>query len=250
MNKYTDEQLKILLEELLIYPDELPWLEWKHSNDDPDRIGKYVSALANSACTENREFGYMIWGIENETKVIKGTTFDPDHKKKGNQPLEIYLKSNVNPNIAFSFHKFKYNDTPMVILEVEAAYRQPIMWGKEAFVRVGESLTELRKHPDLEAKIFRTVGKDWSAEIVVGATIDDLAPEAIKAARERYYEKHHNDSFADEIASWSDEKFLNKAKLTIDGKITKTALVLLGQPESVHWLNPSAVKITWNLHNQ
>ena len=247
MKKYTDEQLKILLEELLVYPDELPWLEWKHSNDDPERIGKYVSALANSACTENREFGYMIWGIENGSKAIKGTTFDPDHKKKGNQPLEIYLKSNVNPNIAFAFHKLEYNGSPMVILEVEAAYRQPIMWGKEAFIRVGESLTELRKHPELEAKIFRTVGKDWSAEIVVGATIDDLAPEAIKAAREKYYEKHRNDSFADDIANWDDEKFLNKAKLTIDGKITKTALVLLGQPESAHWLNPSAVKITWNL---
>lgn len=247
MKKYTDEQLKSLLADLLSYQDELPWLEWKHSNDDPERIGKYVSALANSACTENREFGYMLWGIENGSKAIKGTTFDPDHKKKGSQPLEIYLKSNVNPNIAFAFHKFEYNSSPMVILEVEAAYRQPIMWGKEAFIRVGESLTELRKHPELEAKIFRTVGKDWSAEIVVGATIDDLAPEAIKAAREKYYEKHRNDSFADEIANWDDEKFLNKAKLTIDGKITKTALVLLGQPESVHWLNPSAVKITWNL---
>ena len=247
MKKYTDNQLKTLLGDLLSYPDELPWLEWKHSNDDPERIGKYISALANSACIENREFGYMIWGIENGTKVIKGTTFDPDHRKKGNQPLEIYLKTNVNPNIAFAFHKFEYNGEQMVILEVEAAYRQPIMWGKEAFIRVGESLTELRKHPDMEAKIFRTVGKDWSAEIVVGATIEDLAPEAIKVAREKYYEKHRNDYFADEILNWSDEKFLNKAKLTIDGKITKTALVLLGQPESAHWLNPSAVKITWNL---
>ena len=81
MKKYTDNQLKTLLGDLLSYPDELPWLEWKHSNDDPERIGKYISALANSACIENREFGYMIWGIENGTKVIKGTTFDPEDRK-------------------------------------------------------------------------------------------------------------------------------------------------------------------------
>jgi len=64
MKKYSDEQLKILLKELLSYPTELRWLEWKHCNDDPDTIGRYISALANSACVENREFGYMIWALK------------------------------------------------------------------------------------------------------------------------------------------------------------------------------------------
>ena len=77
--------------------------------------------------------------------------------------------------------------------------------------------------------------------------MEDLAPEAIKAARERYSEKHRSDSFAEEIETWSTEEFLNKAKLTINGKITRAALILLGKPESAHWLNPSVVKITWNL---
>ena len=247
MKKYTDEQLKSLLADLLSYQDELPWLEIKHGNDNPDEIGKYISALANSACTENREYGYMIWGVEDETRIIKGTFFNPDHKKKDQQPLRIYLSRNLKPEISFEFYPFEAEGKKVVILEVEAAYRRPISYQGTEYIRISESRTELCKHPDEAAKIFRTVGKDWSAEIVVGATIDDLAPEAIKAAREKYYEKHRNDSFADEIANWDDEKFLNKAKLTIDGKITKTALVLLGQPESVHWLNPSAVKITWNL---
>ena len=34
---------------------------------------------------------------------------------------------------------------------------------------------------------------------------------------------------ADEIASWDDTTFLNKAKITIRGKITNTAIVLLGR---------------------
>ena len=247
MKKYTDDQLKSLLVDLLSYRDELPWLEIKHGNDNPDEIGKYISALANSACTENRECGYMIWGVEDGTHVIKGTSFNPDHKNKDQQPLRIYLSRNLKPEISFEFYPFEFEGKKMVILEVEAAYRRPISFQGTDYIRIGESRTELCKHPEEAAKIFRTVGKDWSAEIVVGATIDDLAPEAIKAARERYYEKHRNDSFADDIANWDDEKFLNKAKLTIDGKITRTALVLLGQPESAHWLNPSTVKITWNL---
>lgn len=247
MKKYTNEQLNVLLDELLAYPDELPWLEWKHCNDDPERIGKYISALANSACVENREFSYMIWGLENGTRAITGTTFDPEHQKKGNQPLEIYLRVNLKPEVTFDFFKFERDGKSIVLLEVEAAYRQPIMLNGEAYIRIGESLTELRKYPDHAAKIYRTVSKDWSAEVVPGATLDDLAPEAIKIAREKYFEKHRNDSFADEIGTWNDKKFLNKAKLTIDGKITRTALILLGKPESAHWLNPSVVKITWNL---
>lgn len=247
MKKYTDNQLKSLLSDLLSYRDELPWLELKHGNGNPDEIGKYISALANSACTGNRECGYMIWGVEDGTHIIRGTSFNPDHKNKNQQPLRIYLSRNLKPEISFEFYPFETEGKMVVILEVEAAYRRPISFQGTEYIRIGESRTELCKHPDEAAKIFRTVGKDWSAEIVIGATTDDLAPEAIKAAREKYYEKHRNDSFADDIANWSDEKFLNKAKLTIDGKITKTALVLLGQPESAHWLNPSAVKITWNL---
>ncbi len=247
MKKYTDEQLRSLLAELLAYKDELPWLEIKLGNDDPDEIGKYISALANSACTENREYGYMIWGVEDGTHILKGTPFNPDHKKKDQQPLRIYLSRNLNPEITFEFYPFKAEGKKVVVLEVEAAYRRPISYRGTEYIRIGESRTELSKHPEEAAKIYRTVGKDWSAEIVIGATIADLAPEAIKTAREKYHERHRNDSFADDIAAWSDEEFLNKAKLTIDGKITRTALILLGKPESAHWLNPAIVKITWNL---
>lgn len=247
MKKYTEEQLRSLLTELLSYPDELPWLEIKHGNDNPDEIGKYISALANSACTENRDHGYMIWGVENDSRIIEGTAFDPDHKNKNQQPLRIYLSRTLKPEIAFEFYSFEVDGKKVVILEVEAAYRRPISFQGTEYIRIGESRTELSKHPKEAAKIYRTVGKDWSAEVVVDATMKDLAPEAVKAARERYSEKHRNDSFAEEIETWSTEEFLNKAKLTINGKITRAALILLGKPESAHWLNPSVVKITWNL---
>ena len=247
MKKYTDEQLRSLLTELLSYPDELPWLEIKHGNGNPDEIGRYISALANSACTENREYGYMVWGVENDSRIIEGTAFDPDHKNKNQQPLRIYLSRTLKPEIAFEFYSFEVDGKKVVILEVEAAYRRPISFQGTEYIRIGESRTELSKHPKEAAKIYRTVGKDWSAEVVVDATMKDLAPEAVKAARERYSEKHRNDSFAEEIETWSTEEFLNKAKLTINGKITRAALILLGKPESAHWLNPSVVKITWNL---
>lgn len=41
--------------------------------------------------------------------------------------------------------------------------------------------------------------------------------------------------------------FLDRAKITIDGKITNTAILLLGKPESSHFISPSVAQITWKL---
>jgi ATP-dependent DNA helicase RecG len=43
---------------------------------------------------------------------------------------------------------------------------------------------------------------------------------------------------------------LNKAKITINGKITRTAIILLGKPEAEHFLTPSVARITWVLKDK
>ena len=43
------ENLNKLVLELCKYPNETPWLEFKHNNYDPHMIGQDISALANSA---------------------------------------------------------------------------------------------------------------------------------------------------------------------------------------------------------
>ena len=75
----TATQLSALLLELLALPnvDETEWVEFKHNNDNPDLIGEYLSALANSAALHRRETGYMIWGVEDGTKAVLGTSFKP-----------------------------------------------------------------------------------------------------------------------------------------------------------------------------
>ena len=49
------------------------------------------------------------------------------------------------------------------------------------------------------------------------------------------------------MVTWDDKKFLNKAKVTIKGKITRAALILLGKEESEHFLSPGVIKIRWSL---
>lgn len=64
----------------------------------------------------------------------------------------------------------------------------------------------------------------------------------------QYAEK--NQKLRDEIIQWDDKTFLNKAKLTIDGKITNAAILLLGKPESEHFISPAVATITWILKDK
>lgn len=243
----TKDEWRALVARLIALPKETEWVEFKLNNIDPERIGKYVSGLANSACETSQDFGYLVWGIEDATHAIKGTGFDPGSFRVGNQPLELWLRSLVSSEIGFAFQEVSMPEGRVVVLEIEAAYRQPVSFRKEAWIRVGSSLTELSKYPHKAAGIYRTVGRDWSAETVEGASFAALDPAAVAFARKQFAEKHAHDTFADEIREWDDATFLNKAKLAIGNRLTKAALLLLGRPESAHWLAPSVAKITWNL---
>jgi ATP-dependent DNA helicase RecG len=46
---------------------------------------------------------------------------------------------------------------------------------------------------------------------------------------------------------WDDVTFLNKAKVTLNGKITNTAILLLGKDESNHFVSPAIAQIIWVL---
>ena len=46
------------------------------------------------------------------------------------------------------------------------------------------------------------------------------------------------------------EFFLNKAKITRQGKITNTAIILVGKEESEHFISPAICKIRWKLQSK
>jgi ATP-dependent DNA helicase RecG len=90
-----------------------------------------------------------------------------------------------------------------------------------------------------------TVTNDWSAKIIDDANITDLDEDAIQKARKEFIVR--NPKYASEIEAWDNTTFLNKAKLTFNGKITNTAMILLGKDESEHYINPAVAKIRWLL---
>ncbi|VAW83919.1 hypothetical protein MNBD_GAMMA18-2138, partial [hydrothermal vent metagenome] len=112
--------------------------------------------------------------------------------------------------------------------------------------RAGESLTSLGLDKQDEIR-QQTMATDWSAQIIPNATVNDLDSSAIQKAREAFTLKHANRISADEVAEWSDSTFLDRAKITQGGKITRTAVLLLGKAESAYLLSPHPAQMTWKL---
>ena len=132
----------------------------------------------------------------------------------------------------------------VLMFQIPAAPRGiPMAWQGHFYARRGESLAalDMNKYEEIRRQ---TVNEDWSKQIADGATITDLDEKAIMKAREGYKEHYPNQK--KEVDSWSDEVFLNKAKITIDGKITHAAILLLGKPESLHFINHIG-EIVWRL---
>ena len=240
-------ELTNLVDRLRKEPHETEWLEFKENRYEPHLLGEYLSALANSACLHMRHRGYLVFGIEDRTHVVKGTTFDPARAKgKGNQALQIWLATGLQPNVGFDVHRFQYRSRSVVLFEVSAAIDRPVSFYGTAYIRIGSSKTELFKHPEKEREIWsRRNRTDWSAQICERATIEDLDPKAIRKARTEYNTKFPQK--AAEVDTWNDLQFLNKVKLTIHGTVTNAAILLLGKPESASLITPAVARISWIL---
>lgn len=65
--------IDILVKELCKLPKEVGWVEFKHNNCEPNMIGEDISALANTATLNDRDYAYMIWGVDDTTHEIIGT---------------------------------------------------------------------------------------------------------------------------------------------------------------------------------
>lgn len=244
-------QLQKKLDELLRLPAETEWVEFKHNNEKPEEIGEYLSALANGAALHGKPAGYIVWGVENGTRRILGTTFQPRQSKVGNEELENWLLRLLTPRIDFTIHEFNRDGLPVVLWEVQAANSTPVRFKSDAFIRVGSYTKKLMDFPEKERRLWQLLSgtqQDWSAKIVPAATPDDLDPEALRFARAQYRIKHPQR--AEDMDSWDDVTFLNKAKVCIGGKVTHATLVLLGKEESAHLLSPAVAQLTWILRNE
>lgn len=247
----NNEELVILVDELRHLPRETEWVEFKKGTATTnERLGLYISGLSNSACVKNQDFAYLIFGIDDETHEVIGTNFNFKTAKEGNEELEFWIKRNFTPSLNFEHEVCQYNANVRVeLFRIPAAKGEPVSFLNYQKIRIGTSLTDLKKHTDLIRLIYNSQ-IDWSAKIIEKATINDLDPEAIIQARVKFKEKNVTQSWFKDIDQWSNTTFLDRAKITIGGKITNTAILLLGKEESIHYISPAVAQITWKLDTE
>lgn len=151
-----------LINELRKMPRETTWLEFKENISEPERIGKYISALSNSATLANKSNGYLIWGIHDENHEIVSTSFKPYIAKKGNQDLESWLMQQCSPKIYFKFyevnipvtHEHEIIKKKVVILEIPQAQNQPTSFNGQQYIRISSNVKPLDQYPEHEKNLW------------------------------------------------------------------------------------------------
>lgn len=209
-----------------------------------DNLGGYFSALSNEANLKGQPNAWIIFGIKNNKSIV-GTIISDDQLND----YKNEMAQHTSPRISFEeTERIDIDGKNVILCKIPAAPQgQPVSWKGHYYGRDGESLGALHDNERDRIRI-QNAALDWSAQVISEATIDDLSKEAIDFARKQYIEK--NKSKESEIQQWDDATFLNKARVAINGKITRAAILLLGKSESDHYLNPAQAKISWILKDK
>jgi len=242
-------EIQAILNQLRFQGIENEVVEFKEAKNGYDftKIGKYFSALCNEANLKRKRSAWFIFGIKDKDKSIVGSKFRI--KRTDLDSLKAEVANHTTGRLTFmEIYEVVTPDGRVVLFEIPAAPKGiPISWQGHYYGRDGEELNALNLE-EVERIREQARGEDWSAGIIEEASIQDLSPKAILKARESF--KRKNAHLVEEIDHWDDGTFLNKAKICIKGKITRTAILLLGKSESEHFINPSTAKISWILRDK
>lgn len=134
---------------------ETEWLEFKLNYLSPENIAKDISALSNGAALYGKPFGYLIFGVDDSTHDVKGTSYSYRKEKKGNEELESWLNRMINPDINFKFYEFNYNEnTKVLIIEIPAAYKVPTRFEGESYIRIGSNTKNIKTSQEKEKELW------------------------------------------------------------------------------------------------
>lgn len=243
----TTEELNSLLKQLIAtWENEVVEFKQADKDYDTDKIGEYFSALSNEANLRNAERAWLVFGVNNKTRTVVGSDYRTETERL--HGLKNQIAQATEPSITLrEIHVLHHSQGRVILFEIPAAPRGiPIAWKGHYYARAGESRTPLGLDK-LDEIRQQTLQQDWTAQIITNATLNDLDETAVHKARESFAQKYANRFTNDEVMNWSATTFLDRARLTQNGQITRTALLLLGKAESAYLLLPHPAQLTWKL---
>jgi ATP-dependent DNA helicase RecG len=169
----NQNELERLIERLRALPSETEWVEFKENNYEPQIIGEYISALSNAACLHDRDKAYLVFGIEDNTHEVKGTTFKPKQEKVGAQEIENWIATRLNPRIDFVIYEFQYKEKPLVLFEIDPTFNTPVAFKGVEHIRVGTYKKKLADFPEKARKIWAKINVRLFEEEIAVQNIDE-----------------------------------------------------------------------------
>ena len=213
-----------------------------------NEIGQYFSALSNEANLRGKTEGWLIFGITNTPEII-GTSYRSEGRSLQSLKKEIMERTNQK-NTFQEIYQLDIDGERVILFQIPPAIPGiPTTWNDMAYGRANESLVPLSMQKlDL---IRQQIGFDWSKVVVQEASMADLDPEAIRRARELFIQHEvQRGKDREYFEQLTDEQLLNKAGILLGGKVTRTALLLLGDEYAKNYFDGFIPRITWTLYNQ
>ena len=171
MKMTPSHELQSLLERLIGgWENEV--VEFKNVSDSfsTSDIGKYFSALANEANLRNLDRAWLVFGVDDKTRRVLGSTYrcEPDRLNG----LKLQISRDTEPRVTFrEIHVLDTVEGRVLMFAIPAApLGIPIAWKGHYHARAGESLTHLGLDK-LDAIRAQTAVSDWSSVIVEWATL-------------------------------------------------------------------------------
>ena len=146
--------INILIKELCKLPKEVGWVEFKHNNCQPIMIGEDISALANSATLNDRDYAYLIWGVDDGSHEIVGTKVRLQLEKKGEQELENWLRYLLSQNADFEFYDTEVDGKHVELIRIHKALNEPVAFQKIDYIRSGSYTKKLNEFPTFRAQLW------------------------------------------------------------------------------------------------
>ncbi|GIZ08079.1 ATP-binding protein [Flavobacterium sp. UMI-01] len=196
----------------------------------------YVTALCNEGG------GYLVIGMtDNYPHEVVGTK--QNLGSIGELESKIYTDIGIRPSIYELFEEEKR----VLVIEVPSRPAGKVFKFEDvALMRVGEELKPMSD--EFYLKIIQEQEPDFSEQICEGLLLSDLDERAIVILKEKYALKQNNPQFK----LLSDSQMLSDLGLSVDGKLTNAALILLAKKEILQEKLPQAkVMLEYrNLENQ
>ena len=197
------ENFSLLVNNLIKLENEANWLEFKCNNYNPDMIGQDICALANSAAYSDKSRSYMVWGVDDKTHKIVGTTYNQHSLKVGNEELENWLRSLLSKNAEFEFHSFTMKDNEgteknITLLIIYKAINQTVTFKKVDYIRVGSYTKKLSDYPQMEVQLWDKIRNSRFEEQF--AMQDLLADDALRLLDYSQYFDLKNDPIPTDIS--------------------------------------------------